>query len=157
MTQQLDTKGCVYSLEAFESDKIVAGINSKVELFQWDTKTDPQNPCLTSLCAHYGYIVALTLAVCGSFIIVGDLMKSVSVLTYNPTDNKLKESYRDYATNWMTAVEAIDQDHFIGADHNMNLFTLKKHIDEREVNLLVEDGQFHVGEMIHHFRHGEFF
>lgn len=155
--QQLEVKGCVYSLAAFEKTQVVAGINSKVELFQWDQKTDPQNPSLTSLCAHFGYIVALTIAVTGSFVVVGDLMKSVSVLTYNSMENKFKESYRDYATNWMTAVEALDEDHFIGADNHLNIFTLKKYVDEKEVHMLIEDGQFHMGQMIHHFRHGELF
>lgn len=156
LLQQMDVSGCVYSISAFEGDKIVAGINAKVHLYQWSF-AEGHLRILTSLCAHHGYIVALNLAVYGNFIVVGDLMKSVSVLTYNSEDMKLVESYRDYATNWMTAVEAFDQDHFIGADNHFNLFTLHKHmqgdIDDQQ---LVEDGQFHVGEMINRFRHGAF-
>lgn len=81
-------------------------------------------------------------------------MKSVSVLTFNSEEQKLKESYRDYASNWMTAVEAIDENLFIGSDNSFNLFALKKHVDEEEVHQLVEFAQFHNGELINRFRHG---
>ena len=111
---------------------------------------------LDSLCSYHGYIVAVRIATCGAFIIVGDLLKSVSVLTYHHEENKLKEAYRDYATNYMTAVEAIDEDIFLGSDNTCNVFTLKRNEAESNENRQLEEcGQFHLGEMINQFRHGE--
>lgn len=110
---------------------------------------------LQYLCSYHGYIVAVSVAICGAFIIVGDLMKSVSVLTYDPTENKLNEAYRDYATNYMTCVEAIDEDIFLGADNASNVFTLKRsENDANDNHQLEENGQYHLGDMINQFRHG---
>ena len=111
---------------------------------------------LESLCSYHGYIVAISVAICGAFIIVGDLMKSVSVLTYDPTQNKINEAYRDYATNYMTCVEAIDEDIFLGADNTSNVFTLKRSENlSNDNNQLEESAQYHLGDMINQFRHGE--
>jgi DNA damage-binding protein 1 len=111
---------------------------------------------LESLCSYHGYIVAVSVAICGAFIVVGDLMKSVSVLTYDPTQNKINEAYRDYATNYMTCVDAIDEDTFLGADNTNNVFTLKRSENlSNDNNQLEESAQYHLGDMINQFRHGK--
>jgi hypothetical protein len=40
----------------------------------------------------------------GDFIVVGDLMKSISLLAYKPVDGTIEEIAKDYNSNWMTAV-----------------------------------------------------
>ena len=123
-------------------------------MYKWEIKENEQI-VLECLCSYHGYIVAVSLAVCGTFIIVGDLMKSVSVLTYDRTENKIKEAYRDYATNYMTCVDAIDEDIFLGSDNTCNVFTLKRSDNSSCDNHQLEEcGQYHLGEMINQFRHG---
>jgi hypothetical protein len=42
-------------------------------------------------CSHHGNILALYLATRGDFIVVGDLMKSISLLAYKSMDQTLEE------------------------------------------------------------------
>lgn len=63
----------------------------------------------------------------------------------------------DYSPNWMTAVEILDDDTFLGAENSFNLFTCQKDSgsaadDDR--SYLQEAGQFHLGEFVNVFRHG---
>jgi hypothetical protein len=41
----------------------------------------------------------------------------------------LEERARDYSANWMTAVEFLDDDIYLGAESNFNIFTAKKNND----------------------------
>lgn len=65
----------------------------------------------------------------------------------------------DYSPNWMTAVEILDDDTFLGAENSFNLFTCQKDSgsaadDDR--SYLQEAGQFHLGEFVNVFRHGTY-
>ena len=65
----------------------------------------------------------------------------------------------DYSPNWMTAVEILDDDTFLGAENSFNLFTCQKDSgsaadDDR--SYLQEAGQYHLGEFVNVFRHGMF-
>jgi DNA damage-binding protein 1 len=73
---------------------------------------------------HYGHLLAIHISSNFNEIIVGDLMKSISVLVYDPIANTLNERYRDYETNWMTSCEFIN-DCYIGSCNSQNLFILK--------------------------------
>jgi len=155
LVAETDTKGAVYSLSAFNG-KLLAGINSKVALFKW--VDDEGNKKIVLECQHAGHLVALYLATRGDFIIMGDLMKSISLLTYRPGDSpSLEEIARDYDGKWMTAVEALDDDHYIGAENAFNLFTVKRNSEaatDDERSKLEIFGQYHIGEFINKFRHG---
>ena len=64
---------------------------------------------------------------------------------------------RDSNPNWMTAIEIVDDDIFLGAENSFNLFTCQKDsaatTDEDRQNLQ-ESGLFHLGEFVNVFRHG---
>ena len=66
----------------------------------------------------------------GDNVVVGDLMKSISLLMYKASTEGsapvLEEIARDHRSNWMTAVEALDYETFLGAENGFNLFTLRK-------------------------------
>jgi hypothetical protein len=51
--------------------------------------------------------MALYAATRGDFIVIGDLMKSVTLLTYKAIDGSMEEIARDYNPNWMTALEIL--------------------------------------------------
>lgn len=57
----------------------------------------------------------------------------------------------------MSAVEILDDDVYLGAENNFNLFTVRKNsegaTDEERARLEVV-GEYHLGEFINRFRHG---
>jgi DNA damage-binding protein 1 len=101
--------------------------------------------------------VALYVAVRGDFIVVGDLMKSISLLIYKPEEGAIEERARDFNPNWMTAVEILDDDTYLGAENSFNLFTVRKNADaatDEERSRLEVVGEYHLGEFVNRFRRG---
>eukprot|EP01127_Copromyxa_protea_P023248 TRINITY_DN865_c0_g1_i1.p1 TRINITY_DN865_c0_g1~~TRINITY_DN865_c0_g1_i1.p1 ORF type:complete len:1101 (-),score=191.49 TRINITY_DN865_c0_g1_i1:52-3354(-) len=148
-------RGAAYSIADFNG-KILAGVNSKVQLLKWTEAEDGIRE-LSTECEHLGHILALYLDTKGDFILVGDMMKSVSLLSYSPVESVIREVARDYNRNWTTAVSMLDDDHFLGAENNYNLFSLAKNteeLDEEERRRLVVTGEFHLGEFVNRFREG---
>jgi len=64
---------------------------------------------------------------------------------------------RDFTPNWMSAVEIVDDDTFLGAENSFNLFTCQKDsaatTDEERLHLQ-EVGMYHLGEFVNVLRHG---
>jgi len=64
---------------------------------------------------------------------------------------------RDFTPNWMSSVEIVDDDTFLGAENSFNLFTCQKDsaatTDEERLHLQ-EVGLYHLGEFVNVFRHG---
>jgi DNA damage-binding protein 1 len=118
---------------------------------------NPSNSSLETLSTHHGHVLALQLSIRGEFILVGDLMKSITILSYDPETMKLTEIARDHDNNWMTAVEAIDDEVYIGAENNYNLFSLRKNSDstcDDESKRLTATGAFYLGDLVNRFRKG---
>ena len=46
----------------------------------------------------------------GDFILVGDLVRSMTLLQYKTMEGSFEEIAKDYNPNWMSAVEIIDDD-----------------------------------------------
>ncbi|CAM9125233.1 unnamed protein product [Choristocarpus tenellus] len=161
-----ETRGAVYSLNEFNG-KLLAGINSKVQLFKWVEKDDGIQELQTE-CGYHGHILALYMRSRGDFIIVGDLMRSISLLVYKSLDGCIEEIARDYHANWMTAVEMIDDDVYIGAENDCNIFTVRRNAGklllllsgvldattEEERARLELQGEFHLGEFVNKFCQG---
>ena len=56
-------------------------------------------------------------------------MRSIQVLAYRPEEGALEVRARDFKPNWMSAVAALDDDVFLGAENSFNLFTLRANSD----------------------------
>ncbi|KAK3200235.1 hypothetical protein Dsin_023650 [Dipteronia sinensis] len=150
-----ETKGAVYSLNAFNG-KLLAAINQKIQLYKWMLRDDGTRE-LQSECGHHGHILALFVQTRGDFIVVGDLMKSFSLLIYKHEEGAIEERARDYNANWMSAVEILDDDIYLGAENNFNLFTVRKNSEgatDEERGRLEVVGEYHLGEFVNRFRHG---
>ncbi|OAY75001.1 DNA damage-binding protein 1a [Ananas comosus] len=150
-----ETKGAVYSLNAFNG-KLLAAINQKIQLYKWVHREDASRE-LQSECGHHGHILALYVQTRGDFIVVGDLMKSISLLIYKHEEGAIEERARDYSANWMTALEILDDDIYLGAENNFNLFTVRRNSDaatDEERGRLEVVGEYHLGEFVNRFRHG---
>lgn len=115
-----EVKGAPYSLCEFNG-KLLAGINSTVRLYEWTKERELQNEC-----SYFNTIMALYLKTKGDFILVGDLMRSMTLLNYKQMEMTLEEISRDFNPNWMSAVEILDDDHFLGAENSFNLFVCQK-------------------------------
>jgi len=125
-----------------------------VQIFTWEPSEGGH--ILKLKAEHKGHIIALFLATRGDFIVVGDLMKSLSLLLYTPVDG-IKEIARDYNPNWMTAVDIIDDDNFVGAENSFNIFSVSKNaeaVTDEERGRLEVSGEYHLGEFVNRFRHG---
>lgn len=101
--------------------KLLASINSTVRLFEWTAEKE-----LRLECSHFNNIIALYLKTKGDFVLVGDLMRSVTLLQYKTMEGSFEEIARDYNPNWMIAIEILDDDTFLGAENCFNLFVCQK-------------------------------
>ncbi|KAH8952399.1 hypothetical protein BDL97_09G083300 [Sphagnum fallax] len=155
LVTEKEAKGAVYNLNAFNG-KLLAGINQKIQLYKWTLREDGARE-LQYESSHHGHILALYVQSRGDFIVVGDLMKSISLLIYKPEEGAMEERARDYNANWMTAVEILDDDTYLGAENSFNLFTVRKNSDaatDEERGRLEVVGEYHLGEFVNRFRHG---
>jgi len=146
-----EVKGGVWKAKAF-NDKLVTTINSTVRLWEWTHEKE-----LRLECSHFNNIIALFAEVSGDFILVGDLIHSITLLQYKPMEANLEEIARDYSSNWMTACAIIDDEKFLGAETSSNLFVCQRDSGantEEERSQMTEVGQIHLGEFVNVFRHG---
>ncbi|XP_061132404.1 DNA damage-binding protein 1 [Syngnathus typhle] len=146
-----EVRGAVYSMLEFNG-KLLASINSTVRLYEWTAEKE-----LRTECNHYNNIMALYLKTKGDFILVGDLMRSVLLLAYKAMEGNFEEIARDFNPNWMSAVEILDDDNFLGAENAFNLFVCQKDsaaTTDEERQHLQEVGLFHLGEFVNVFCHG---
>ncbi|XP_045537764.1 DNA damage-binding protein 1 [Papilio machaon] len=146
-----EIKGGCYTLVEFNG-KLLASINSTVRLFEWTSEKE-----LRLECSHFNNIVALYMKVKGDFILVGDLMRSISLLQYKQMEGSFEEIARDYSPNWMTAVEILDDDTFLGAENSNNLFVCQKDsaaTTDEERQQMGYAGQVHLGDTVNAMRRG---
>lgn len=150
-----EVKGAVYNLNSFNG-KLLAGVNSKVQVYRWQQREEGSWE-LANECSHHNHILALYVQSRGDFIVVGDLMKSISLLVYKPEEGAIELLACDFNTNWMTAVNILDDDTYLGAENSFNLFTVRRNSDcatEEYRQKLEVVGQFHLGEFVNRFRKG---
>jgi len=146
-----EIKGAAYSMLSFNG-KLLASINSTVRLWEWTQEKE-----LRLECSHFNNIIALFLKTSGDFILVGDMVRSMIVLQYKIMEGSFEEIARSYDPNWMTAVEILDDDTFLGAENADNMVVCQRdsgaNNDEDRLQMTTV-GQIHVGDMVNVFRHG---
>jgi DNA damage-binding protein 1 len=89
--------------------------------------------------------------------IVGDLMRSISLVQYFPQHDTLEEVARDFNCNWTTAVAMLTDDVYLGGENWNNLFVLRRNVkaQNEEVRCRLDTvGEFHLGEMCNKFMSG---
>lgn len=89
--------------------------------------------------------------------IVGDLMRSISLVQYYPQHQTLEEIARDFNTNWTCAVEMLNDNVYLGAESWNNLFCLRRNTASasEEIRCRLDTiGEFHLGEMCNKFMAG---
>ncbi|GMS96096.1 hypothetical protein PENTCL1PPCAC_18271, partial [Pristionchus entomophagus] len=94
----------------------------------------------------------------GDLLLVGDLMRSLCLVSYKSMESALEETARNCSPRWMTACEIIHADSFLGAESNYNLFNVEKEtasVGGEERQRLMENGSYYLGEMVNVFRRGQ--
>ena len=151
-------RGAAYCLEAFGAHGLLAGVNNKLQLYEWQPSAAGSTPSLKLRSEHCGHILVLYIAVRGDFILVGDLMKSLSLFQCSQTSaGPILELARDYSSHWMTSVAFLDDDHYLGAENSLNLFVARKNADattDDDRGRLEIVGEFGLGEFVNRFRKG---
>lgn len=130
----------------------MASINSTVRLWEWTADKE-----LRLECSYFNNIIALYLKTRGDFILVGDLVRSITLLQYKTMEGSFEEIARDFSPNWMTGVEILDDDTFLGAENAYNIFVCQRDSaasTDEERQQMTEVGQIHVGDQINVFCHG---
>lgn len=92
LVAEKEVKGAVYNLNAFNG-KLLAGINQKIALYKWTLRDDGTRE-LQYESSHHGHILALYVQSRGDFIVVGDLMKSISLLIYKVSTSQTTGIYQ---------------------------------------------------------------
>lgn len=62
----------------------------------------------------------------GDFILIGDLMRSMTLLQHKQMEGIFIDIARDSDPKFMRAIEILDDDTFLGSEDNGNLFVCQK-------------------------------
>ncbi|ANQ07843.1 CPSF (Cleavage and polyadenylation specific factor) [Plasmodium coatneyi] len=90
----------------------------------------------------------MSLDVVKNYIVVGDIMTSVTLLSYDFENAILNEVCRDYANIWCTSVSALSENHFLVSDMESNFLVLQKS------NIKFNDEESFKLSLVSQFNHG---
>lgn len=136
-----ETKGAIYDIGVI-GKKIIVGINEFVKVYS--LKKD----VLEEVQSVYGQILTTNISVKKEILLIGDLMRSVSVFKHEK--GVFIETGRDYSFCRITAQEIIDDKNFLCGDENGNLlWTIIEDDFDNE-----ESRGFYLGERINVIRKG---
>jgi DNA damage-binding protein 1 len=180
----LEVSGSVNALASLvaapgASERLVATVNSKVVVFEWAAASEGSAAQLTPVASYLGAILSLYLDTAADVILVGDLMRSVTLLRFVVTPERgatLDEIAAEPSNHWMTSVALLDGGATaLGAEHLFNIFTFARATDiaaaaaldgappaawtgstfgdeDDDATRLDVTGEFHTGEFINRFR-----
>lgn len=134
-------------------------------LFDWLTRDGHSvtsdvvcQPELQLLCTRQGFIMSLYLKAYGDKLVVGDIVRSMSLLKLTSDGKNLDELARDFNTVHLLAVEALPGgEHFLTCDDFGNLAVLRQQteaISDEERSKLDVFGEFSLGDFVNVFRKG---
>lgn len=155
LVEEVEIKGAAYSLVPFNG-KLLAAVNSKILLFKW-TSSQGLVYNLKQELEEGGNVLLRQLAAKGDYILLGDLMKSMSLLSYSSVEGKITRLASHFEPMYLTSVAMPDTELFYGSDDGCNFYAMQYNAgasteDERESLEMV--GQFHTGELVFNIKPG---
>lgn len=147
---EISIKGCPYSLCEFDG-KFIVGVNATVNLVELNSRRD-----LHIECSYANAIMALYIKRRGPLLLVGDFMRSMSLYSYKSLQAHFEEVARDFSPAWMTEVDILDENTFLGAEHKGNIFVSQRDskTSEQGPQQMHQVASFHVGDYINIFHPG---
>ncbi|KAK5580443.1 hypothetical protein RB653_000460 [Dictyostelium firmibasis] len=155
LLEELNFRSSVYFLLSFNG-RLIAAVHKRLFSIRYSHSKEKNCKVISSESVHKGHTMILKLASRGHFILVGDMMKSVSLLV-EQSDGSLEQIARNPQPIWIRSIAMINDDYFIGAEASNNFVVVKKNNDstnELERELLDSVGHYHIGESINFMRHG---
>lgn len=147
-----EIKGVPFWLHEFHG-KLLAAINTSIRLFEWTSTHE-----LHMESSVFSSTLAIHTKTKGDFVLLGDLLRSFSLFAYSPLGGTFTQLAHDLESAWLSAMEIIDDDTFIGADTNFNLYLAQKDLnvadDPDRSKFLTQCGFFHLGDLVNVMKHG---
>ncbi|KAL4251847.1 DNA damage-binding protein 1 [Abortiporus biennis] len=146
MMASLPTLGCVFAIDSL-GDKIVAAVNSSVNLYQLQTSISSSSTGLEEVAQwNHNYFVT-SLVTNGDSVTIGDAVSSISVLKVD--GKKIKTVARDYGPLWPVSIGAADNG-VVGCNIDCNIFAFT--YDPTQVKPTLErNGSYHLGDIVTKF------
>ena len=162
---QMPTRGGVYSITPFYGGTVMLTVNSKTHLCKLSLGNNEIGELKLVGAGHHGHMISLyckSLADSRStkagnsssgkqLAIVGDLMRSISLVEYLPKHQVIEELARDYNANFCTSIEMLTDNIYLGSENFANLFVLRHNVEapSEEARVRLDTiGEYHLGEMI---------
>lgn len=205
LVAEKDTPGAVYSMDII-SGKLLAAVNSDVIIYTWCEGEHPSATLASSLlppseglanasegigakhskslivhCDYKGHILAYKVrAIDDELVIVGDVMKSITLLRYKPGEQRIVEVARDCQNYWVSAMVPVSRGAYLASECSYGLYSLVRnveaqappepelsHLDQSstsnaEMGVIIDDerwklllcGCYNLGEAVNCFRRG---
>jgi len=111
---------------------------------------------LSQECGCHGHTLSLFIRAVGNNIVVGDLIKSISLLKWEPETNSIVEKCRDLNSTWVSALAVLDDTTFLIADTYANMIIIRPNSSEKgdENVALNVNADFHWGDFVNVFCKG---
>lgn len=167
---QMPTRGGVYSITPFYGGTVMITVNSKTHLCKLNLSDNEIGELTLVGAGHHGHMISLycksladEMSLKGGssggkqLAIVGDLMRSISLVEYLPKHQVIEELARDYNSNFCTSIEMLTDNIYLGSENFANLFVLRHNADapSEEARVRLDTvGEYHLGEMINTMKRG---
>lgn len=158
LVQMVDytTRGVVYSLVTYDNG-ILAGVNAVIQSFSLSMNRNGTLQIKKEI-SYKGNTLVCKLRSQGDFILAGDLMQSVALLSRKSVnDPMLVQLGRDYEPAWTSALDFVDDSSFILAENSKNLMLLQRNLSSsRDLDRMYLNrvGVFHLGLQINRIQQG---
>lgn len=162
----LPMRGGIYSIAPFYEGSILVTCGSKTMLCQLAASLSAPGELLLYLIGsgHHGHLISLYVKSLVNndsslqkrkekrqLAIVGDLMRSISLVEYYPKHQVVEELARDYNSNYCTDIAMLTNNVYMGSEGHNNLFVLRynQNATTEEARVRLDTvGQYHLGEMV---------
>lgn len=156
LVAERDCQGPVYS--ACSNGMLIVSVGHEVRVFSLSERLDGMLT-MKEEDRHRGHILGYRITLRGDFILLGDIYKSITVLTCKKIGEniRLEEVARDYEVTWIMAIEMLDDDMYIVGEHGTHLYTYKRNSSaptDAERARLERVGQFHLGGKVNRIQQG---
>jgi DNA damage-binding protein 1 len=104
-----EVKGTVFSIDTVAGNLVIA-VNNIVSVYLCSHPNLANHDLhftTSKELTHNGHILALYIKTRGNYVLVGDVLRSMSLLVFNPDERRLVECGRDFNANYMRAVEIL--------------------------------------------------
>jgi DNA damage-binding protein 1 len=141
------TGGAAMAAHVFKEGLLV-GINSRLDYLTWQPDDEVK---LQPTASFTGNLMVLELDVRGDFVLVGDVMQSLTVIVWQPETKRFEESASDDTPCYLLSSCMVNQDVFLMTDSLQNLCLCQRNEtagNDEELQRLGTTGRFHLGDAI---------